>query len=71
MANELTVGSNYCNCHPETCCCNDWAVYSGNKKVNTFFDRAKAEEYVDVYNANLKFRQDLAELKREIEELKR
>jgi len=34
---RFTVKQNYCNCHPETCACNDWAVYDGDKKLTTFF----------------------------------
>jgi len=29
---KFTVKQNYCNCHPETCACNDWVVYDGDKK---------------------------------------
>jgi hypothetical protein len=41
----FTVKRNYCNCHPETCACNDWAVYDGDKKLNTFFHEQDATIY--------------------------
>jgi hypothetical protein len=40
------VRPNRCNCHPETCCCDDWALHdpAGNKD-QTFFDKSNAEAY--------------------------
>lgn len=41
------VRPNFCKCHPETCCCNDWAVYdpAGNKYV-TCFTKVEADSLV-------------------------
>ncbi len=37
------VKRNWCNCHPETCCCNDWVLKDPTgKKVTTFFNREDA-----------------------------
>lgn len=48
---EYQVKPNSCNCHPETCCCNDWAVYStGGEKHSTHFKREVAELVVEALN---------------------
>ena len=40
------VRSNQCNCHPETCCCNPWAVCAPDgKKQATYFNKGDAEEF--------------------------
>lgn len=31
----LTIARNHCNCHPETCCCGDYALWRGGKKLVT------------------------------------
>lgn len=41
----FTVKPNWCNCHPETCGCNDWAVYDGEQKMTTFFHKKDATIY--------------------------
>lgn len=67
---RYTVRPNWCNCHPETCCCNDWAVYKGNEKITTFYARAKADEYVKELNDNETLRKQNAELKELVHKLK-
>lgn len=45
--NACHVRSNFCRCHPETCCCNDWAVHGPDEvKHSTHFDRGDADEVV-------------------------
>lgn len=43
--NIYYVNRNRCNCHPETCCCSDWAVYRPNgEKYAPFYAKEIAEE---------------------------
>jgi hypothetical protein len=42
---KYKVVPNRCKCHPETCCCNDWAVEYEGKKIDTFFHEDDATEY--------------------------
>jgi hypothetical protein len=55
MASEpkkYEVARNRCNCHPETCCCNDWAVYApGGEKWDTFFKKENADKVAKALNA--------------------
>lgn len=46
------VKPNYCNCHPETCCCNDWAVIDATDGMpyDTFFDQRKAKQIAALLN---------------------
>lgn len=38
------VQRNSCDCHPETCCCNPWAVHApGGEKVDTFYSQSDAK----------------------------
>lgn len=39
------IGRNHCNCHPETCCCNDWAIYDSedDEVFETFFRESEAK----------------------------
>lgn len=42
---------NRCNCHPETCCCDDWKITdSKNNKVVTFHNKENAESFVQYLN---------------------
>jgi hypothetical protein len=50
LPKRYTVEPNSCSCHPETCCCNDWAVYDKGKKVITFFEKCAAERYCEYLN---------------------
>ena len=48
---HYTVGVNHCNCHPETCCCDAWAVFGrAGKKHSTHFVRSTAEQTADALN---------------------
>ncbi len=48
---KWVVKPNRCNCHPETCCCDDWAVYSpSGEKELTFFNKHHADEWVEFKN---------------------
>jgi hypothetical protein len=57
------VRPNRCNCHPETCCCNDWAVYGpdGTKVRPTFFHEEDADEYAADQNELIELRRLAAE----------
>ena len=45
------VEANCCNCHPETCCCNDWVLNNPKgKKITTFFNKDDAQEVADKLN---------------------
>ncbi len=45
------VRSNWCRCHPETCCCNDWAVHAPDgEKHSTYFHRETADEVAEALN---------------------
>ncbi len=45
------VRPNRCDCHPETCCCNDWVVYDGNGERDLdFFRKSDAQEWADTKN---------------------
>ena len=50
---EALVRTNYCRCHPETCGCNDWAVYVGSEKHSTHFHKRVAELVARALNAGL------------------
>lgn len=41
----LSVKPNQCQCHPETCACNPWAVYDGDKKLISFYHKSDAQAY--------------------------
>lgn len=46
------VKTNYCRCHPETCCCDDWAVYGPDgEKRSTHFHKETAELVAEALNA--------------------
>lgn len=47
---SYSVKRNSCSCHPETCCCNDWAVYKDTEKHSTYFDKKTAEEVCKALN---------------------
>jgi hypothetical protein len=50
LPKRYTVEMNRCSCHPETCCCNDWAVYDKGKKVTTFFEKESADLFCEYLN---------------------
>lgn len=42
------VRPNWCDCHPETCCCNDWAVHAPDgTRHSTHFPRSTAQDIAD------------------------
>lgn len=48
---NYTVGRNHCDCHPETCCCDPWAIFGrGGKKHSTHFARSTADEIAAALN---------------------
>lgn len=46
------VEPNYCNCHPETCACDPWAITDAvdGAKYDTVFSKVKAESMVQALN---------------------
>ena len=42
--NAYVVKPNWCRCHPETCCCDDWAIYDGDELYSTYFRESEASE---------------------------
>jgi hypothetical protein len=51
------VEVNYCRCHPETCCCNDWRIVdSKGDKVSTHFLKEDADRLADLLNSAAKER---------------
>jgi hypothetical protein len=47
---KYTLGGNPCDCHPETCSCDDYAIYENGKKYFTIFDKSKGEHVVNALN---------------------
>lgn len=47
---EYHVRPNHCNCHVETCNCDDWAVYCGAVKGLTFNRKEDAVEWANFKN---------------------
>lgn len=45
------VDRNYCNCHPETCSCNDWVINHNGKKHSTYSSLEVAKEVANALNA--------------------
>jgi hypothetical protein len=50
---KAEVRPNWCRCHPETCSCNDWAVFQGSEKHSTHFHKETAELVAKALNAGL------------------
>ena len=51
---KFTVSVNYCQCHPETCGCNDWAIFRPDgTKHSTYFHRETADEVANALNRSL------------------
>lgn len=66
--NEYHVRPNWCNCHPETCCCNDWAVHAPNgDKHSTYRHEEIAEEIADLLNRSDVLEAKSAELRKDAE----
>jgi hypothetical protein len=48
---DYRVVPNWCNCHPETCCCNDWAIVTNrDTKHSTHFDQTQAINIAEALN---------------------
>lgn len=63
MKKYYYVGRNHCRCHPETCCCNDYAIYYGEKwydsiyidsQHSTHYSEGVANEICDLLNKDIK-----------------
>ncbi len=51
--NEWHVRPNHCRCHPETCCCDGWAIHKPNgEKYSTMYQKKDAEEFANFKNWN-------------------
>lgn len=46
----FSVRRNSCDCHPETCCCDKWAIYQDEKKITTIFSKETARNIVESLN---------------------
>jgi len=47
---KYELGLNHCNCHPETCNCNDHLILKEGEKYVTIFDKEKAEHITQCLN---------------------
>lgn len=48
------VRQNFCRCHPETCCCDDWAVHlPSGKKYTTHNSKEVAADLAEWLNKQL------------------
>jgi hypothetical protein len=50
LPKKYIVDFNSCRCHPETCCCKDWAIWEGSKKVETFTEKFFADRVCELMN---------------------
>lgn len=47
-----SVEPNYCDCHPETCCCNPWVLLTPESiKHSSYFKKSEALEVAEAMNA--------------------
>lgn len=44
------VDGNKCDCHPDLCSCDDWAIYKNGDKHSTYFDLETAKEVCNALN---------------------
>lgn len=58
------VERNYCNCHPETCCCPDWAIIDTTDGLK--YDSHNSETTAREIAAALNDQENRAELRRKI-----
>lgn len=56
---KYVVQQNFCNCHPETCCCNDWVVVGPEGRVGTWYRHEDAQRVADHYNESLQLKEEL------------
>ena len=55
---EYQVKPNWCRCHPETCCCDHWAIVNPDgSKHSTHYAKEHADEYCQLMNANKRLKQ--------------
>lgn len=47
---KFTFKENYCDCHPETCCCDDYIIMMGDVKVGTLSDYERVKEVLEILN---------------------
>lgn len=58
MTARYTVCRNRCQCHPETCCCNDWAVCTSDGVTHaTYYKKETADEVAAALNLALAARE--------------
>ena len=51
---QYHVRKNYCQCHPETCCYNDWAVFEpSDEKHTSHFHRDVTETFAKLLNREM------------------
>lgn len=49
--NNFKVMPNRCDCHPETCCCNDWVLVDDKgKRYATFYSEKQVTEMALLLN---------------------
>ena len=49
------IEGNYCNCHPETCCCNNYKITFNGDKIGTAYSVSdQLENMVKLANKALK-----------------
>jgi hypothetical protein len=53
MPAEYVVKPNRCNCHPETCGCNPWAIFRGSHKHSTHYHKEVAEQIAGALNSSI------------------
>lgn len=68
---EYKVVSNWCNCHPETCCCSDYAIVNEQgEKITTVYSEAEGNTYIigliAIKKENKKLNKQLKKLKKDI-----
>lgn len=58
MNQTYSVGINFCNCHPETCCCNRYAIFENKDgkmvKHSTHYAEKTAKEIAASLNSTVK-----------------
>lgn len=59
LTDLYSVQPNRCTCHPETCCCDPWAVQDRHaKKHSTHYEKATAQLVADALNGKNLRQQD-------------
>lgn len=49
---DYEVRRNYCDCHPETCCCKPWGLFHKvtGEKIATFYSKSDAVSLCEKLN---------------------